>query len=195
MFFDDLHMPWNIFCERRNKKNGLIPWHAERPSTLQDWDRPLLSGGAKPTSAEKGPVSTLPCRRALGQWHCQGVIFSYLWEEKKTWKWMLILMISRPQYSYRVREDLWNTPPVTEAHRVFRGMVPGILEISWDFHEISFATMMEYKPALDILAPRASIYLGGLDGEHILGRVGGANPSYTATICSAKLESLSNPPG
>ena len=53
--------------------------------------------------------------------------------------------------------------------------------------------MMEYKPALDILAPRASIYLGGLDGEHILGRVGGANPSYTATICSAKLESLSNP--
>ena len=59
---------------------------------------------------------------------------------------------------------------------------------------MSFATMMEYKPALDILAPRASIYLGGLDGEHILGRVGGANPSYTATICSAKLESLSNPP-
>ena len=53
---------------------------------------------------------------------------------------------------------------------------------------------MEYKPALDILAPRASIYLGGLDGEHILGRVGGANPSYTATICSAQSESLSNPP-
>ena len=52
--------------------------------------------------------------------------------------------------------------------------------------------MVEFKQALDILAPRASIYLGGLDGEHILGRVGGANPSYTATICSAKLESLSN---
>ncbi len=76
-----------------------------------------------------------------------------------------------------------------------RKKVPGILEMSWDFHEISLATMMEFKPALDILAPRATIYSPGLDSDHILPRVGGANPSYTATICSAKLESLSNPPG
>ena len=53
--------------------------------------------------------------------------------------------------------------------------------------------MMEYKPALDILAPRASICSAGLDGDHMFLRVGGANPSYTGTICSAELESLSNP--
>ena len=52
---------------------------------------------------------------------------------------------------------------------------------------------MEFKQALNIVAPRASIYLGGLDGDHIFPRVGGANPSYTGTICSAELESLSNP--
>ena len=50
---------------------------------------------------------------------------------------------------------------------------------------------MEYKPALDILAPRASLCSAGLDGEHMFLRVGGANPSYTGTTCSGKLESLS----
>ena len=49
--------------------------------------------------------------------------------------------------------------------------VPGILEMSWDFHEISLATMVEFKQALDILAPRATIYLGNLDSDHILPRV------------------------
>ena len=38
-------------------------------------------------------------------------------------------MILRPQYSYRVREGLVKLVGITEAHRVFRGMVPGILEI------------------------------------------------------------------
>ena len=33
MFFDDLQMPWNLFCERRNKKCAFTFWHAERSST------------------------------------------------------------------------------------------------------------------------------------------------------------------
>ena len=53
--------------------------------------------------------------------------------------------------------------------------------------------MMEYKPALDILAPRASLWSAGLDGEHMFRRVGGGNPSYTGTTCLGKLESLSTP--
>ena len=52
---------------------------------------------------------------------------------------------------------------------------------------------MEYKPALDIMAPRASLCSAGLDGEHMFLRVGGANPSYTGTTCLGKLESLSTP--
>ena len=152
-----------------------------------DWPSALLPGAVRLVPSQRsgrndfcweGTCLTVPGRRALGQWNCKGALFFQCCQKrKKAWKWMLILMILRPQYSYRVREDLWDTPPVTEAHRYFLEKVPENLEISWDFHEISLATMMEFKPALDILAPRASIYLGGLDGDHILPRVGGANPS------------------
>ena len=64
-----------------------------------------------------------------------------------------------------MREDLLNRYLKREAHRYFLEKVPENLEISWWFHEISFATMMEYKPALDILAPRASLCSAGLDGD------------------------------
>ena len=53
----------------------------------------------------------------------------------------------------------------TEVHLIFFEKVPEDLEISGDFHEISFATVREYKPALDVKAPRARLSQGGVDSD------------------------------
>ena len=45
------------------------------------------------------------------------------------------------------------------------GTDPGILYFRADFHEISLPFTGEYRKHIDILAPRATIYPGGLDSD------------------------------
>ena len=64
-----------------------------------------------------------------------------------------------------MREGLVTLVGTIEVHLNFFEKVPENLEIPWDFHDISFATMMEYKPALDVKAPRARLSQAGVDSD------------------------------
>ena len=70
----------------------------------------------------------------------------------------------------------------TEVNLNFFEKVPENLEIFLRSHEISFTTVREYKPALDVKATRARLSLGGVDSDCHCRDYRGANPSKVAPL-------------
>ena len=76
------------------------------------------------------------------------------------------MLILDPKLAYSGRNIEKNTPKVNMNSKIViqnPGSVASMLEVI--SHEISLPFTGEYREHLDILAPRATIYLGGLDSD------------------------------